>query len=403
MQLYKIIVIASLQEHDLEVIIINAGFTKGVYCAILKDKQSPFYLIKRLRMKFSHVIFMLSLSISSLISAEGVYQTELKNFEQSSARAQIMFSDEAPLGLPQINKEIEIYKLLTPMQRLIRCVFLSFNPIIITPENMPQLYKYISDLCSRSDVAMPTVFIVPDKGFFNAAAQKLFASTGAIIIGKDIIEKTNDRQIEAIIAHEIGHIKHNHVNKILALTAASAFAISMAKKYLMAPRYFRTQNEALIHGAFDGYLTAIYAGIIASFIINKKFEKEADQFACDNDKAEGIAEFFQYLEEKEQKMDEQFEVTYQALADNKSALEISDYYSLKLSYGLSKGLHVLNKGFKWLYHYTPFGAHPAHKYRIAAAQDYLKQAEAQLADFNEEEVGHVQEMPLDYSISSDKN
>lgn len=353
-------------------------------------------------MKFSRVLLMLSFSIFSLIRAEGIYQNELKNFENSSARAQIMFSDEAPLGLPKINKEIEIYKLLTPAQRLIRFVFLSFNPIIVTPENMPQLYKYISDLCLRNNVAMPTVFIAPDKGFFNAAAQKLFASTGAIIIGKDIIDKTNDRQIEAIIAHEIGHIKHNHVNKILALSLAGVLAINAAKKYLMAPRYFRTQNEAFIHGALDGYFTAVYAGIIASFVINKKFEKEADQFACENGKAEGIAEFFEYMQEKEHKRDEQFEMTHQALIDNKSALELGDYYSLKLTYGLSKGLHLLNKGFKWLYHYTPYGAHPAPEYRVAAAKDYLKHAEAQLA-FCDQAVGHTEEIPLDYSIPSDKN
>ncbi len=254
----------------------------------------------------------------------------------------------------------------------------------------------------RNNIAMPTVFIAPDKGFFNAAAQKLFVSTGAIIIGKDIIDQTNDRQIEAIIAHEIGHIKHNHVNKILALSLAGVFAINAAKKYLMTPRYFKTHNEAMIHGLIDGYLTAVYAGIIASFIINKRFEKEADQFACENGKAEGIAEFFEYLQEKEHKQDEQFEITHQALTDSKSSLELGDYYSLKLTYGLSKGLHVLNKGFKWLYHYTPYGAHPAPKYRVAAAQEYLKHVEAQVAD-GDQAVGHTQEITLDDSIASDKN
>ncbi len=96
-------------------------------------------------MKFSHVLLLLSFNFLSSVSAEGVYKAELEKFAKSSVRTEIMFSDEAPLGLPQINKEIEIYKLLTPAQRLIRFVFLGFNPVIVTAENMPQLYTYISD------------------------------------------------------------------------------------------------------------------------------------------------------------------------------------------------------------------------------------------------------------------
>ena len=348
-------------------------------------------------MNIIRALLFTGLISASMVSAENIYQEELKAFE-TSEKYKVIFSEDAPLGLPSINRDIENYKALTQMQRMLRFIFFFFEPIVVNTETMPILYNYVDSLCKKNNIETPTVFISTGRGFFNAAASKMFMSSGAIIIGREIINETDSVELEAIVAHEIGHIKHNHVNKSLAIMFASLFGIDLLRQYFGKPKMYRSQSEAYFFSALDGYVNVYYAFILTAFIINKRFEKEADLFACEHGKAQGIADFFTLLQEKTHNKDVQFDQTSDLLVESKNEIGFTDRIQLNARYYLAKALHGYNKAYKWIYHYTPYGAHPPHEDRVSAAQDYLKQAQLVVA-LNEEQderiIAYVQESSCD--------
>lgn len=296
------------------------------------------------------------------------YQEELKKFKESPEYT-LIFDEDANQIARDINRDIENFKELPLLSRLAR-IFILTDSVVVTPATMPMLYDYIDWTCKEAGIDTPPIFISIEKRFFNAVAMKLFASTGAILIGQKMITETDDEELEAIIAHEIGHIKYNHSNKALAIFAPSLIVSGIAAYLLYnaaAPKYQFALPNALIQINVASFALSV-AGVITSCIINKRFEKDADRFACELGKAEGFIASIKHFIEKDKKYDMEMDDVLVKLEDNKERLDTGDYNSLKYSFYIDK---YLIKWFKWLYYKTPVGAHPSHEERLAAAQEYL--------------------------------
>ena len=52
-----------------------------------------------------------------------------------------------------------------------------------------------------------------------------FGKTKRIIFFDTLLEKLNTKEIEAVIAHELGHFKRNHVKKLLLIQISLIFLI----------------------------------------------------------------------------------------------------------------------------------------------------------------------------------
>ena len=156
-------------------------------------------------------IFLLStlFTLSHLMSAsvnQGVYYGELKALK-ARPDSKMIFDKDADGDLRKIHRDIPIYKNLSFFHQLIRRGCLGFDVIIVTYDTMPSLYGYIESICKLANVAVPTIFITRKEVFFNAFAQKLLMSTGAFVIGQKLLKESSDQEVEAIVAHEIGHIR----------------------------------------------------------------------------------------------------------------------------------------------------------------------------------------------------
>ena len=294
----------------------------------------------------------------------GIYYSELKAYKKDPA-TQEMFDEYAHSGLAKIQSDITIYKNLTFFQRFVRSAFLSQDVILVTPETLPKLYEYVDSICKKADIVTPAIFVTRKDGFFNAFAQKLFTSTGGIIIGQKLMHDLSDEAMEAIVAHEIGHIKYNHINKMMALSVVDWLAYFALLKLL--------SNNGRISES-----RKCFAWIASSFVsvavINKRFEKEADEFACkENGKSQGIIEFFEFILDKEQLREEEFVAIAELLQKNSADLSLWSNMTLNLRYQLAKLGHNFSKAYKYVYHNTFLGAHPSPEARIAAARQYLQQ------------------------------
>jgi Zn-dependent protease with chaperone function len=294
-------------------------------------------------------------------SANSVYQQEFEAFKNNPVYKPI-FDKDAPIVLSAIHQEIEIYKQLSFIQRFARSLILAQDVVIVTPEGMPKLYGYVQGLCKEHSITMPTVFITRNKGVFNAFAQKLLWSTGAIVIERKLLKESSAKELEAVVAHELGHIKYNHVNKTLGISLASYVGSHMLLKQFTP----HVQSKGLVAFVLSSYLTPL--------IINKRFEKQADEFAyAATNNGKGLTEFFEHLQRKEKTYNDHFALTYNTLQDNKSDVGYINYLSLMLSYYLAKGGNTINNAYKWIYYNTPLGAHPSPEDRLKAIQEYQAQ------------------------------
>lgn len=334
-------------------------------------------------MNIGKVLLSVTLITSSFIAVagnHGVYYSELKALKKAMATKEI-FDEDAHSGLAKIQRDITNYKNLSFFQRFVRSIFLMHDVIVATPETMPKLHEYVDGICKKANITTPTIFVTRKEGFFNAAAQKLLMSSGAIIIGQKLMHDVSDNALEGVIAHEIGHIKHNHVNKMMALYICRDICYNTLSNMLglneLIIAFSQAELQAKIKSAqMKQILLDISLYLALWIIVGKHFEKQADEFACQNGKGKGVIEMFEFILQKEQLREEEFVAVKKLLQSNQLELSFFDNIKLNLRYQLAKLGHNCGKAYKYIYYNTFLGAHPSPQARIEAAKKYLQQQEA---------------------------
>lgn len=300
------------------------------------------------------------------------YRKELETLKHSDEFRDLINNEDMNCSLQEIRRDIENYKEISIFRRINLYPFWSFEVLAVTPKSMPTLYKYVESVSKKAGIKTPTVFLSNIKNLFNAFALKLFMDSGAILIGEKLLDEVSDAELEAVVAHEIGHIVHNHVNKTLAINMASIYAALKILNYNQQDR----STQLYINGAqFESpSLSSVYflGSLISALAINKRFEKQADEFACKTmKKGEGVIQFFERLLVREKAYEKHFGQTYDVIERNAPEIGLIDRTYLKTRYYLTSGVHKVGKALAWVYHNTPLGAHPSHEARIEAAKKYL--------------------------------
>lgn len=329
--------------------------------------------------KISHNLrFMLALSVTTCMAAAaepaleivlnsqpGIYLQELNAFK-NLPEYQIVFDEDANSGLKNIRRDLENYNHLTFLQKWIHLSLLGVDSIVVTDQTMPKLHNYVAEICASHNIKLPTIFITQNKGFLNAFAQNY----GAIVIGQKMIMTVSDAELEAIIAHELGHIKHHHAGKTTLISLAVGISAYYASKKLIF-RYLPEVNP-INKSIAAQYTTLAVTNICVPLIINKRFEKQADEFAYKSmNKGVGLVDFFERTENIDQARDAEFSTVKTAIAANSAKLSMYDEYELKLRYYMAVAGYKFNKTYRWIYYNTPYGAHPSPQARIRAVKNYL--------------------------------
>jgi heat shock protein HtpX len=77
-----------------------------------------------------------------------------------------------------------------------------------------RVYNLVENLCISTGMATPKINIIDDDSL-NAFASGINQGTFSISLSKGIIEKLNDEELEAVIAHELTHIKNRDVRLLI--------------------------------------------------------------------------------------------------------------------------------------------------------------------------------------------
>lgn len=97
------------------------------------------------------------------------------------------------------------------------------NGVKITPQQFPHIHDKVQELCRLMEVKkIPDVFVIESGGFLNAFATR-FRGRNFIVLYSEIFELIIDKredELTAVIAHELAHIKRNHITKQLLILPA---------------------------------------------------------------------------------------------------------------------------------------------------------------------------------------
>lgn len=116
-----------------------------------------------------------------------------------------------------------------------------------------------------------------------------FGKTKRIIFFDTLLEKLDTKEIEAVIAHELGHFKRNHVKKLLVIQVSLIFFSLYFLGGLKEKEAF--YNGLGIDNLNDANFLILFTLVLLPFVmffvgpfiswLQRKYEFEADEYACE--------------------------------------------------------------------------------------------------------------------------
>src|SRR5262245_51328940 len=92
----------------------------------------------------------------------------------------------------------------------------------VTPAEAPTLYRIVERLTQRAGLPMPRIFVIPSTAA-NAFATGRNPRHAAVAVTDGIVQVLNERELEAVLAHELSHVKNRDV--LIATIAAGVAGI----------------------------------------------------------------------------------------------------------------------------------------------------------------------------------
>lgn len=100
----------------------------------------------------------------------------------------------------------------------------------VSRQDAPEIYNLLENLCISRGMAMPRLRII-ETGARNAYASGLKQDQYAITVTRGLLDTLNEAEIEAVLAHELSHIRHNDV-RLLVISVIFVGIISVVAQIL---------------------------------------------------------------------------------------------------------------------------------------------------------------------------
>jgi heat shock protein HtpX len=142
-----------------------------------------------------------------------------------------------------------------------------------------RVYNLVENLCISTGMQMPKVNIIEDDSL-NAFASGISEKTYTISLSRGIIGKLEDDELEAVIAHELTHIRNRDVRLLIisiVFVGIFGFITEMLFRSMRFGNIGRGKKEG--GGIFIALILALFGYLLASlfrFALSRKREYLAD-------------------------------------------------------------------------------------------------------------------------------
>jgi heat shock protein HtpX len=142
----------------------------------------------------------------------------------------------------------------------------------VTEEQAPGLYQMVRELCTRADLPMPSLYVIPQEQP-NAFATGRNPKNSAVAVTAGIMKRLSEDELRGVIAHELAHIRNRDV-----LIQSVAATIGGAITYLAYMLMWFGDNDSPL-GFIGALAMVILAPVAASLIqlaVSRQREYSAD-------------------------------------------------------------------------------------------------------------------------------
>jgi heat shock protein HtpX len=143
----------------------------------------------------------------------------------------------------------------------------------VSESEAPRLYQIVRELCTRADLPMPALYIIPQDQP-NAFATGRNPKHSAVAVTRGITQLLSEDELRGVIAHELAHVKHRDI-LIASVAAAIGGAITYLAYMLL---WFGGEDESPLGliGALALVLLAPIAAMIIQLAVSRQREYAAD-------------------------------------------------------------------------------------------------------------------------------
>lgn len=153
----------------------------------------------------------------------------------------------------------------------------------ITRKEAPEIYNLLENLCISRGMKMPSLQVI-DTPALNAFASGIDDKSYRITLTTGIIEKLERDELEAVLAHELSHIRHKDV-RLLIFTVIFAGMISFLCEMIYRSMIYgggnRKKDGRLMLIAFGVLAVGYVLAIVLRFALSRKREYLADAGAVE--------------------------------------------------------------------------------------------------------------------------
>jgi Zn-dependent protease with chaperone function len=110
----------------------------------------------------------------------------------------------------------------------------------------------------------------------NAAVMGLVPWARYIVFTDALLEDLDDAEVEAVLAHEVGHVRYHHMAFYVIFFVAFVMFAGVLLKLMPVP----VQNSNWLVGMFAVVMVILYWRVVFGFL-SRRFEREADIASCE--------------------------------------------------------------------------------------------------------------------------
>lgn len=149
----------------------------------------------------------------------------------------------------------------------------------VGPGEAPELHAMVDELAARAGIPRPRLFVIADAQP-NAFATGRNPSRGVVAVTEGIVRILTRRELRAVIAHELAHIKNRDILVSSIAAAVASLVTYVAQALSFAHLFGSSQDDESDGSPATGLLVALVAPIAATLIqlgISRSREYLADE------------------------------------------------------------------------------------------------------------------------------
>ena len=146
-------------------------------------------------------------------------------------------------------------------------------------DQYPEVRRIVTDLAQRENMPMPALYYV-DTPIPNAFATGRSPHHAAVAVTSGIMEILDERELRAVLAHELGHVKNRDM-LVSTIAACLAGAISYIAQFAFMFGGGDRENGGNPIAAIAAALLAPFAAMIIQMAISRSREFLADQHSAE--------------------------------------------------------------------------------------------------------------------------